>query len=574
MQQTLLLARTFFRRFFESELMPPGLPQVQLTISALTLLAAPGLLLPVRFAANYIQLERYPPALAHALLAHRLLFVTFTMIGLGLVALVIWEGVFPDRRDARILGALPVRGSTLIAARLGALGALAALFVVGMNAIPTILYGPVLAEYGAAATPVHGALAHFVATSCAGAFVFFGLIALQGLLLNLAGRRLAERLSVALQLVFVVGLLQMIFFFPRLGQLFGTELGDLTTHPAIRLLPSVWFLALYDFVGGRPSPDAHALAAVALLATATVTLAAIGLLVATHGRLAKLALESRHSVGGRGRVLASLSRYVNATIVRNSTERATLQFTLKTMIRSRTHRMLIALYLGVALALVVSAFLPLLVRLGFAGLTVFSIPLLSAPLVVMFLGLAGMRAVFAIPVEPKAHWVIRLLEPPRRMAAINGVWDAMMLALVIPVCSVVLLTTAILLGVWPAIVHTTVCLLLGWILAELLVITLSKLPFTCTYYPGLSRMRTMWPAYLIAFMNYCYSTPSLEYAIVGHPPSLAVFVAVCATVILAIRIARARRLAALPGFKFEEEDPEAMFRGFNLSEGLAAAPKQ
>ena len=62
---------------------------------------------------------------------HRLIFITLTMTALGLVALVIWEGVFPDRRDARILGSLPLRSRTLIAARLGALGALAGIFIVG-----------------------------------------------------------------------------------------------------------------------------------------------------------------------------------------------------------------------------------------------------------------------------------------------------------------------------------------------------------------------------------------------------------------------------------------------------------
>ena len=53
MQSTLLLARTFFSRFFESDLMPSGLPQVQLMIWSLALLAGPGLFLPVSFTITY-----------------------------------------------------------------------------------------------------------------------------------------------------------------------------------------------------------------------------------------------------------------------------------------------------------------------------------------------------------------------------------------------------------------------------------------------------------------------------------------------------------------------------------------
>jgi hypothetical protein len=30
----------------------------------------------------------------------------------------------------------------------------------------------------------------------------------------------------------------------------------------------------------------------------------------------------------------------------------------------------------------------------------------------------------------------------------------------------------------------------------------------------------------------------------------------------------------MPGLRFEEEDPQAIFQGFQLSEGLAAAPRE
>ena len=143
--KTLLLARTFFTRFFESDLLPPGMPQAQFTIWVMAGFAAPGLLLPSRAAENYLALSNRPEALTQLIVVHRLLFVTLTMIALGFVALVVWEGVFPDRRDARVIGVLPLRGSTLVIGRLAALGALAAIFLIGMNAVPTLMYGPLLA---------------------------------------------------------------------------------------------------------------------------------------------------------------------------------------------------------------------------------------------------------------------------------------------------------------------------------------------------------------------------------------------------------------------------------------------
>src|SRR5688572_28279262 len=141
MNRTLLLTRTFFARFFESDLMPSGLPQVQLVVWSLALLAVPGLLFPVKFALGYSMASEKGLSLVEPMLLHRLLFITLTMTAIGLVALIIWDGVFPDRRDARILTSLPVPHRVLVSARLLALSALCGLFLLGVNAGPTLIYG-------------------------------------------------------------------------------------------------------------------------------------------------------------------------------------------------------------------------------------------------------------------------------------------------------------------------------------------------------------------------------------------------------------------------------------------------
>jgi hypothetical protein len=495
------------------------------------------------------------------------------MTALGLVALVIWENVFPDRRDARILGSLPIRSRTLIAARLGALGALAGIFILGMNAVPTLVYGPILSGFGGALTPIHGVAAHFVATTAAGAFVFFGLIALQGLLLNVTGRRLAERLSIVLQIVFVVALLQMIFFFPRVLPLVGRDLSNLTAHPIMRYVPSVWFLALYDVICGRPSSGSAGPAALAALLTVVVIVSAAGLFAATHGRLMKRALETKDAAGSANRLVSAAAWWMNTRLIRSNTTRAVFHFTVKTMTRSRTHRMLVALYAGVALALVLSGFIPLVMTTGLAGLTRPTLPLLSAPFVLMFFSLAGMRSAFAIPVEPKANWIVRMLEPANRSAAINGAGASMLLAVVLPISVLAWISSLVLLDARHAFVHAAFCILLGWLLTELLVLTLLKIPFTCTYYPGLSKMRTFWPLYLTAFTTFSYTTPLIEQKAFTDMSVLLGMAGFVLAAIVAMRIVRARRLGELTGFRFEEQDPEAMFQGFKLSEGLAASPR-
>ena len=567
--KTLLLARTFFARFFESDLLPPGVHQAQFTIWIVAGFAAPGLLLPARAADSYLELSRHPALLIQALIVHRLLFITLTMIALGFVALVVWEGVFPDRRDARVIGVLPLPGSVLVLARLAALAALAGIFLIGTNAVPTLMYGPLLAAYGAASNILTGAFAHIVATSAAGAFVFFLLIALQGILLNLGSRRVAERLGVAMQVIFVVALLQLIFFFPYVRRLIDGDVGVVVNDPFLRYVPSIWFLALYDVLGGSPAEGTWPAARLALFASGGAITAALGLMAATHARLLRLALESQ-PIGRSRRWTLGGWRFSVRWLPGRPQARAIRQFTIRTLARSRTHRMLLALYGGIALALVVSGFLPLIFMRGLAGFAQPSVPVLSAPFVLMFLLLVGMRACFAIPVEPKANWAVRMSEPAERTAALNGVRDAMILAVVVPVAAGAAATAAALWGAWPGLVHGVVSLAMGLLLVEVLLIALRKLPFTCTYFPGLARVRMLWWAYLTAFTNFSFTTPLIETMMIEQRSGLGIFIIVTGSAIVALDIFRKRAAGSLDGFTYNEEDPTAMFAGFDLSEGLAA----
>jgi hypothetical protein len=570
MKQTLLLARAFFGRFFESELMPPGLPQVQLVIWSMALLAAPGLLLPMRFAAKYLTLRSNRQALAEALLVDRLLFITLTMTTLGIVALVIWDGMFPDRRDARILTVLPVRGRVLVAARLLAIAALAGIFLAGVNLAPTLFYGTQIAGYGAATNLVRGVMAHLVATTLAGAFVFSLLVALQGAVLNLGGRRASERLSVLLQVFFVVALLQMIFFMPRMRALLPGDLSTVWSDPWLRWIPSIWFLGLYDVLGGRPAAEAIGLARYALLGSGVSIVGAVGLFVLTHHRLTRLALESVQTDSHRSRAIVRVTQALSRHICPNPVARSTFEFTLRTLTRSRSHRLLLAMYVGAALALVASAIVPVAIRDGLASFTEPGVEILSAPLVLGFLSLVGLRVAFAIPVEPRASWVVKLHEPDDRVAAINGVRAAMMVAAVLPSVAVAAGSASILWGARPALVHATVCALMAWALVEILLMRLVKIPFTCTYYPGTSRFGTLWPLYLSAFITYAYSTAAFELLLIERPRRLVSFGLISLAVIFALTERRRQRLSGLQCFRFDEEDPDTMFTGFQLSEGLAA----
>jgi hypothetical protein len=404
-----------------------------------------------------------------------------------------------------------------------------------------------------------------------GIFVFSALVALQGIVLNIGGRAAADRLSLGLQVTFVMLLLQMIFFLQRIEGMVRTDL-DVGWLGA---LPSMWFLGLYDVIGGRPAPGATRLALVALGATAVTTATATALFVGTHGRLTKAALEG--VARQRRGVIAGLmvGRLIRSEHI-HPVSRAVHDFTLRTLTRTRNNRLLMAMYVGVALAFIASAILPLLVRAGLDGFTKPSIEILSAPLFLSFFTLIGMRVAFSIPVEPKASWTVRLSEPSDRSAAIGGVRRAMLVMGVFP--SVVLAATSAgaLWGTRAALVHVLVSAAMGSLLTELLLYRLVKVPFTCTYYPGNSKMSTLWPLYVSAFSMYTLSAAAFEWDLLRDfsLTPLVVFSVIVAGTIGVFATLRHLELVRIAGFVFEGEDPESIFGGFHLSEGFAAGTEE
>ena len=278
---------------------------------------------------------------------------------------------------------------------------------------------------------IHGIAAHFLTVLLACAFVFCALIAVQCLLLVLFGRRAAQAASMTFQVLFAVGLVQLLFFLPELSRVLRT--GG-TTHEGIAALaafPPAWFFAVYEQLAGTATADSAALARVAAGVTLAAAVLAPALYGASYSYLSQRALEGpamrAAGIARTNRARARLARSVSRPLAG-----AIRWFTLRTLFRSRSHRMMFAVYAGFALAIDVSSALSLALRKGLAGFQEPGPEMMSMPLVVQFLLLAALRVITAVPSDPKARWVFRACEPADRPAAVAGARDAMIVLVVLP----------------------------------------------------------------------------------------------------------------------------------------------
>src|SRR5262245_13949878 len=137
-----VLCRAFFGRFFASESATSDEALRQAIVGVLAFILTPCLLILInvfpQFQLLVIRVGRVhpPPGVVVRATAVRninaedmlewavAILVAYTMVSIGLVAVWVWDALGFDRRDAMVLGPLPVRWTTIAAAKVAALAAL------------------------------------------------------------------------------------------------------------------------------------------------------------------------------------------------------------------------------------------------------------------------------------------------------------------------------------------------------------------------------------------------------------------------------------------------------------------
>jgi hypothetical protein len=436
--------------------------------------------------------------------------ISTTMLVMGLFAVLSWDSTFLDRRDVLVLAPLPVRPRTIFLAKAAALGAALGLTTAALNGLPGITWG--LMHFAPAHSGLLGGVralaAYWIAVLAGAAFVFCALLAVQGTAGQLP-RRWYLRLSAVLQIAVFCLILGTYFLEPRLSnpQAFAAP----QNQHALAWLPSYWYLGLFHALNGDATPGVPAAAWRAVFGLLAAALgASTAYLLAYFRSLRKIVEEPDFVPLAHGGVW--LPRFGN------SRDTAVVQFSIRTLLRSRQHRIILSFYLGIGFAILI-----LLTRIG-AGpqphpaapqpAVALSVPLLLASVLMLAFWVAGTRAVFALPLELRANWIFRIIPIGGVPECLRVGRRALLVLSVVPLCALAAVVY-IWLGPWrPAVEHLLVLALLGVILCEVCLQDFQKLPFTCSYLPGKSRMHMavmgVWPLLSFSAMGVAWESQILN----------------------------------------------------------------
>jgi predicted permease len=493
------------------------------------------------------------------------LFAT-TMAVAGMIAVLGWNIVLPDRRECVIMGVLPVRLRTIFLARVAAIGTAIGLGVLAINIFAGLAYPFVLSATGGGA-PVRTLLAYWLAVAGVGLFVCFALLAVQGLSALLLSRRLFLRLSGGIQLAAFFVILGTYFLKPPL-------LLPLTKSLAISWEPSFWFYALFQYAAGTAPAILEPFAWRALASILALgIMAAVAFSLAFHRTVRRVLEQPDLVAADQTRGARSLTRFLLERLLPAPLDRAVFLFAARTLARSRQHRLLVAAFGGIGLA-VGLAYAKDLVY-GYSGGLWDSlglnadanrywdranIPLLAGSLVLLTFAIAGVRAAFSMPAELGANWIFRITaahSPADCFAAVRkALWGLTAAPFWIAA------TTAFLL-IWPvaqALEHVAILIVTGTLLVEVSLYRFRKIPFACSYLPGKSNMTVRLGVYATLLLLAADRGVAVEYWAMHDPLAfVALFTLLCGAAFWAHT--RTMRFAEAQGntIQFEETPPAAIF---------------
>jgi len=402
------------------------------------------------------------------------LFLTVAMAVAGIVTVLKWDQILPDSQDYLNMAPLPIRSRTILLANSVAILAAVLVVAIAANAIPTVLFPMfVMAAARSTFTAFAGfAAVHAATVVLASIFSIASVFAILGALSAALPRETFRAWSPWLRGSLLIALLALL-------------VSGFAGPPRVRFLPSVWFLGLYQIIQGRPTPFFASVAPWALRGLAAVLVTVLIAYSLSYRRRYAGILEGGPKPSDQ-RFLRVILHFFDVFAPKKAGfGRAAHAFIVRALLRNETHRLAIAVAIGMG---------------WMAG----------SSLAAAYLLILGLRIAFELPAGVPANWIFRVTLDPQQNETL-GVARRVMLSFLTPL----VLLPCLVLGWWQlgpiyGVGHTLYVLALSLALSELLLAGYRKVPLTCPM-PGFrEHFLMLCLVQFVGFMIFTRAGDSLE----------------------------------------------------------------
>jgi hypothetical protein len=391
-------------------------------------------------------------------------------------------------------------------------------------------------------------------------------LTVQGLA-QLLPRQKFLRSSSFVQTAFFVLLVTVYFLQPPFS-----EVKDLIADQAtLRWIPSYWFFGLFHQLNGTMLPPFAFLARRAWIGSGIATCGAAAAYLVCYFRTLRKIAEQPDILPARIRL-----RWLPP--FGNTIQTAVGQFSVRTLLRSRQHRVMLSFYLGIGLglAMFISGAPELYQHAsGLGSWSRANVSLLVASALILSAAVLGTRVVFSMPLEVRANWIFRVMPRSDIGECLAATRRSLYCLSVVPIW---IPCAGLFFWLWPsqtAAEHLALLALLGMVVAELCLHGFQKIPFTCSYLPGKTHFN-MALMYLVVFLLATEWGADLEMRALRQPATYAIMLLILAAAAIGARWRTAAR-AHWEGeaLLFEEAPVPAIFELGLHRDGVLAidAPK-
>ncbi len=429
------------------------------------------------------------------------LLITTTFLVTGLIAVASWDATFPDRRDIMVLAPLPIKPHIILIAKVSASATVLGLAVLALN-LPTCLVFSVLlgSLHGGSLGVARYFFAYCFTMIAASGFLYCTVLAVQGLTTLLFPRRIFLRLSAILQLAAFGLFISVYFLEPSTPTAAALTRGDNAWF--VECSPPYWLLAVMNQLNGTLPPELNWLAMRGWIGLGVSIAGAALSLLLCYARTMQRTVEEPDLVPGAGGL--------NWTPrLGSSLQTALVLFSMRSLTRSRQHRVTLAFFFSIVLAIALST---LRGEMPLGRHIPLSMDFFVPTFVMMGFGAFGLRTVVALPISLTANWVLRTTQLCASEKYIAASRLTMFLLAILPVW---LIAAALAIPLRPASLvagHLLVLGLFGSVLVELCLLGFYKVPFTCSYLPGKLNVHVVFWGMLVVYMTVVVSIAEFE----GH----------------------------------------------------------
>jgi hypothetical protein len=319
----------------------------------------------------------------------------------------------------------------------------------------------------------------------------------------------------------------------------------------------MWFTGLYETLLGSSDTMFSTLSKISLL-TIFLSVVAFFLFSAISYRRQ---INRMQEIGGKKIHFLKLKQFFsnifNSIFLRNPVQRAIFYFFGKTLRRSMLHRMRLVFYIAIS-----SGFILIIIMIshGFKleNFSEVNKTLLSIPLILSFFLLIGLRSVIDIPIELSANWIFQLTEKQRKKHYFIGLKKGIFFFTLLPLFIFLFILYFFLWGWKSSLLHCIYGLTISILLMEILLINYRKIPFTCYYFPGKTKIQYLLPVYIVSFILFIYLNIFIERTLLEKPSKFLIFYTIFLIVFLVFKIYQNYFFYKKISIVFEEEPEPVM----------------